>query len=114
MGYRSEVYLGVDKEIIEKLLTYAGLNPNAYKMLFEYTEYAKKAENGGLLFYWDHVKWYDSYPDVRIIQEFIMDDEHHEQVKFLRLGESYDDIEEVGGSDNFYFEVDRQVVEHIE
>ena len=38
MGYRSEVHLGIDEAIVEQLLTFAGVNQECYKLLFEYAD----------------------------------------------------------------------------
>jgi len=112
MGYRSEVYLGIDSEIVEQLLTFVGINQNVYTLLFEHSEYAKKTKKGGIHFHWEFIKWYPQYQQVAQLTEFLQ--EHEEQMKFLRIGESYDDVEEEGGSEQFYFEVNRTVECHFE
>ncbi len=112
MGYRSEVYLGIDSEIVEELLTFVGINQKVYQLLFEHSEYAEKTKKGGIHFRWDWVKWYPEYPEIAKLNEFLT--KHDEQVKFLRVGESYDDIVEEGESEQFYFEVQRTVECHFE
>ena len=112
MGYRSEVYIGIDSDIVEHLLTFVGINQNVYTLLFEHSDYAKKTERGGMHFRWDYVKWYDGYPQIDKLHSFL--NEHDDHIKFLRIGESYDDIEQVGGSEQFYFEVHHKVECHFE
>ena len=112
MGYRSEVYLGVDNNIVEQLLTFVGTNQEVYRLLFDESEYAKRTKKGGLHFRWDYVKWYDSYDPISKLTDFLND--HDENIKFLRIGESADDVEEEGYSEQFYFEVVRKVEVHIE
>tara|TARA_B100000123_G_C25715236_1_gene421839 strand:- start:303 stop:641 length:339 start_codon:yes stop_codon:yes gene_type:complete len=112
MGYRSEVYLGIDSEIVEQLLTFVGINQNVYTLLFEHSEYAKKTKRGGMHFHWDYVKWYDGYPQIDKLTQFL--NEHSDQIKFLRIGEGQGDIEEEGCSQQFYFEVHHRVECHFE
>jgi len=112
MGYRSEVYIGIDDDIVEQLLTFVGINQNVYTLLFEHSNYAKKTKRGGLHFHWDYVKWYDGYAQIDKLNEFL--DEHINKVKFLRIGEQFDDIVEHGASEQFYFEVHHQVECHFE
>ena len=94
MGYRSEVYLGVDNNIVEQLLTFVGTNQEVYRLLFDESEYAKRTKKGGLHFRWDYVKWYDSYDPISKLTDFLND--HDENIKFLRIGESADDVEDHG------------------
>ena len=112
MGYRSEVYLGIDSDIIEELLTFVGVNQEVYQLLFEHTKYAKKTQRGGIHFYWDWVKWYGENPSIRKLVNFLK--ENDGKYKFLRIGEQYDDIEEEGYSEQYYFEVQRSVELHFE
>ena len=112
MGYRSEVYLGVDNDIIEQLLTFVGVNQEVYQLLFEHSEYAEKTKRGGLHFHWDWIKWYDGYDAISKLTNFLS--EHDDKIKFLRVGEGQGDIEEEGSSEQFYFEVVHKVEVHIE
>ena len=112
MGYRSEVYLGIDNDIVEQLLTFVGLNQKVYELLFEHSSYAEKTKKGGLHFHWDWVKWYDGYDAISKLNTFL--NEHDDKIKFVRIGENYDDVDEEGGSEQFYFEVHRNVEIHLE
>ena len=112
MGYRSEVYLGVDDKIVSELLSYTATRKACFDLLFEESDYAKRTKKGGIHFRWEWVKWYDSYDAIADLHSFLND--HEDNYKFLRLGEQTDDLEELGYSEAFYFEVERKVEVHIE
>ena len=84
----------------------------AYKFVFMETD--KKIEDydgdGTTMFLWDSIKWYDSYPEVRAITDFVSmntdylysaskdfdDHSYAEHFRFVRMGEDNEDIEEEG------------------
>lgn len=91
MGYRSEVVVALDKEIIMKNLV---LPHRGYTLL---VEYADENEDKGdyVIFVLNDIKWYDSYPEKRLIQKFLEglpDDKYG----YIRIGEELNDIEERG------------------
>jgi len=49
---------------------------------------------------WSGIKWYESYPEVNVIEKFTceMDEEtdKSEMFRFVRVGEDYEDIEQRG------------------
>ena len=113
MGYRSEVVLAVSKKMMPHFLGHLSqCDDAAYKFVFMETD--KKIEDydgeGTTVFSWDHVKWYESYPEVKAINDFVQmntdylysasedfdDHSYAEHFRFVRMGESYDDIEEEG------------------
>ena len=113
MGYRSEVVLAVSKKMMPHFLGHLSqCDDAAYKFVFMETD--KKIEDydgeGTTVFSWDHVKWYESYPEVKAINDFVQmntdylysvgkDFDDHcyaEHFRFVRMGENYDDIEEEG------------------
>jgi len=116
MGYRSEVVLAVSKKMMPHFLGHLSqCDDSAYKFVFMETD--KKIEDydgeGTTVFSWDHVKWYESYPEVKAINDFIamntdylgsicedveefQSGDYDEHIRFVRIGESYDDIEEEG------------------
>jgi len=112
MGYRSEVYLGVDKELVEKVLTFVGLNQDVYKLMFEYADEVKKTNKGGIFFRWEDIKWYDGFDEISKLHDFLNENDDH--YRFFRMGENVDDVDEQGYSDNYYFELSRQVHVGIE
>jgi len=100
MGYRSQVVLAVSKEVLPQFLTTLARSSETKDLCFVHAD--KKIDNyderGGFLFFWDHVKWYDSYEEMQAITDFMdwCDDENDEDYRFVRAGESMDDNESRG------------------
>ena len=117
MGYRSQVCLAVAKEVLPQFLTTMAKSPETRSMCFSHADRVEKDYDGegGMLFYWDHIKWYDSYEEIQAIGDF-MDWCESEKVgkgddatdadaffRFVRTGEDTDDSECRGcGFDNIY------------
>ena len=99
MGYRSEVVLAVNKEIMPEFLAHLATNDEAKNLVFsEYCELNQDYEGEGhLLVSWTNIKWYEGYPDVDVIEKFTCemdeDTENSEMFRFIRVGEEYEDIE---------------------
>lgn len=98
MGYRSEVGIKCDEKAYEMFVQTAKDNDIVPHHIY-------KEEYGGVAQYtmlWNCVKWYDFYDDVKAIENVMQQlDQTHEAssydglgYKFIRIGESYDDIEE--------------------
>jgi len=112
MGYRSEVALAVSKDIMPYFLGVLAKEPAARPMIFKGCDHLDQDYNGEgtLLVVWHEIKWYDTYPEIKAIQDFIegceLDDAEHmglkdieypsEHVRFVRLGEDFDDCETKG------------------
>ena len=113
MGYRSVVALAVSKKMMPHFLGHLSqCEDAAYKFVF--MEADKKIEDydgdGTTMFLWESIKWYDSYPEVRAITDFVSmntdylysaskDFDNHsyaEHFRFVRMGEDNEDIEEEG------------------
>ena len=113
MGYRSVVALAVSKKMMPHFLGHLSqCEDAAYKFVFMETD--KKIEDydgdGTTMFLWESIKWYDSYPEVRAITDFVSmntdylysaskDFDNHsyaEHFRFVRMGEDNEDIEEEG------------------
>ena len=113
MGYRSVVALAVSKEMMPHFLGHLSqCEDAAYKFVFLETD--KKIEDydgdGTTMFLWESIKWYDSYPEVRAITDFVSmntdylysaskdfdDHSYAEHFRFVRMGEDNEDIEEEG------------------
>ena len=113
MGYRSVVALAFSKKMMPHFLGHLSqCEDAAYKFVFMETD--KKIEDydgdGTTMFLWEHIKWYDSYPEVRAIPDFVSintdylysaskDFDNHsyaEHFRFVRMGEDNEDIEEEG------------------
>ena len=119
MGYRSTVVLAVTKEARPYLMHFLGQNPEAMALAFKHHDV--KIEDfqgfeGSIMFQWDSIKWYDSFPDVQAIESFMdhmvseadLEDSEGKQVdgdelfRFVRTGEEYDDIEQRGYAFDVY------------
>ena len=102
MGYRSEVVLAVNKEIMPEFLAYLATNDAAKSLVFsEHCELNQDYEGEGhLLVSWSGIKWYEGYPDVDVIEQFTCeydeDTDKSEMFRFVRVGEDYEDIEQRG------------------
>ena len=122
MGYRSEVILAVHAELVPALMTAFAKCEETQKLCTRDvdnldTDYDGK---GNWLMHWDHIKWYDSYPEIAMIEKFIeglecedlsefglKDDDnaadYSELFKFVRIGEDMDDNETRGyGFENIH------------
>ena len=117
MGYRSEVILALDAKLVPALMTAFAKCEQTQKMCTQDTDNLETDYDGegNWLMRWDHIKWYDSYPEVAMIEKFIealncddlsefgvkaLDDhtgeEYAELYKFVRIGEDNDDIDMMG------------------
>jgi len=107
MGYRSEVALAVSKELMPRFLTVFARCPEAQAMVFK--DHDRMDENydgeGTFFVHWDHIKWYDTFPEVKAIQEFLDECEcddfddienTYDHYRFVRLGENPEDVEMMG------------------
>ena len=122
MGYRSEVVLAIDAKIVPALMTAFAKCEETQKFCTQHTDHLDTdyGGKGNWMMRWDHIKWYDSYPEVAMIEKFIeglecedlsefglKDDDnaadYSELFKFVRLGEDMDDNETRGyGFENIY------------
>ena len=112
MGYGSEVVLVVGKEVMPQFMVTMAKSPEARALCFaEATRHEDYEEKGNMLFAWDCIKWYDSYEEIRAIEDFLdwcdsedvpSQDAKGERVdgdecyRFVRIGEEVEDIEERG------------------
>ena len=110
MGYRSEVVLAVSKQAMPHFLSVLAKEPESRAMVFKHHDTLEENYDGEgtLLVVWQDIKWYDSFPEVKAINEFV--DELHDDslegfspnsyqgdhVRFVRLGEDMDDIDVKG------------------
>jgi hypothetical protein len=122
MGYRSDVAVGVglpSKEHATAFLTSVRLrNALSWEDLQHYQITVASDQMVVLHAYFESVKWYDSYPDVKCHHELLgMAGEQGYGTAFIRIGEEYNDIavELDGGTDHEFdmwdfFGVHRAVV----
>ena len=112
MGYRSTVALAVDAEIMPAFMAALAQEPEAMRMVFSHHDTLLKdyCGEGNLLVVWDSIKWYESYPEIAKIEQFVnnpedfgFEDEPGEQFRFVRIGEEMDDNATEGwGFDDLY------------
>ena len=93
MGYRSEVYLRFAEPIVEVIDAARKLDDTLDKMLSDGEE--KRIDKVKTDFHWEYTKWYDTYPEVRVV-EGLLDMLQDHDYGFIRLGEEEGDIERRG------------------
>lgn len=109
MGYYSEIAICMAQEVhtaFQQKLAQAeqSLKENVECMLSEANFYEK---NGDVLYYLAWIKWYDNYPEIAFMMNFlrefepVSEDEDDEKdgddcYRIIRIGEEYDDIETEG------------------
>ena len=119
MGYRSEVVLAVDAEIVPALMTAFAKCEETQRLCTQHVDHLDTDYDGkgNWLMRWDHIKWYDSYPEITMLNNLIEALESDELDKFgmkdvedgnslfrfVRVGEDAGDNEQRGyGFDNIY------------
>ncbi len=119
MGYRSEVVLAIDAKIVPALMTAFAKCEETQKLCTQHVDNLDTDYEGAgnWLMRWDHIKWYDSFPDVAMIEKFIegldsddlsefglkSEEPLAELYKFVRIGEDMDDSESRGyGFEDIY------------
>ena len=103
MGYRSEIVITLSKEakkiLEEKLDNLPDEEAENIESMLSSSDTHFIHESGAELYHWTWIKWYNSYPEVAFIEDFLnsLDDEgHNEDYCFLRIGEDLGDIEQQG------------------
>ena len=112
MGYRSQVVLAIAKEIQPHFMVALGACPAATSLVFNDADRFDKDYyqdgSGHWLIQWSDLKWYDSYEEIKTLQNFVEaanedclelgedDGESSDYIKFVRVGEDSDDIEHRG------------------
>lgn len=115
MAYRSEVGVLItvpDKvnssKLVEKIARIYG---DCFRRDFDVVQQFKKDNNRFIYLHCDWVKWYDCFKDVKAFMRFISSWKNHYKtggVDFVRIGESYEDLEEnVYGDPQEYIRVER-------
>ena len=113
MGYRSEVVLAVSKQAAPYFMAMLAKSPDTKRLCETADEFEGNFDDeGGWLVHWTSIKWYEGYPEVDEVNEFIeamsSDDlthygervagetSWHEHFVFVRVGEECDDIRREG------------------
>lgn len=96
MGYYSKVALAMRNESAEKLI-------NAYNEsecdggLFTEDCLERVSNDKHTVFFWNEIKWYDTYEDITFIMNYLEKEQENEEAEpfyFFRIGEEMGDIEE--------------------
>tara|TARA_Y100001938_G_C8063952_1_gene419041 strand:+ start:658 stop:1020 length:363 start_codon:yes stop_codon:yes gene_type:complete len=99
MGYRSQVVLAFDGELLPKFLDAIARNEETKRLVFEWRKSWDKefqihgCDDNHHCIIWDNIKWYDDN-DTRTIENFVHD--NPDDARFLRIGEDPDDSEDYG------------------
>ena len=131
MGYRSQVVLYVGPEVMPQFMVTMAKSSQARELCFADTDQMVKDYGdvkGSFLFSWGWLKWYDSYPEVQAIMDFMdwcdgedlptgkKDAEGKEITtyaadfyRFIRIGEDLDDIDIKGHYASCDIGVDRSI-----
>lgn len=99
MGYRSEVLLALKPKARALLSTYIARGGQLAALFTDEEADIDKRNDGDITYRWDSIKWYDSYPEIGAIIDFMarLDNEDlEEEYKFIRIGEDADDNETRG------------------
>ena len=122
MGYRSDVVFAIDAKLVPALMTVFAKCESAQRLCTQEcdeldTDYDGE---GNWMMRWESIKWYDSFPEVAMIEKLVeamesdeldefgipTDDDapiSSEMFRFVRIGEEMDDNEVRGyGFDNIY------------
>ena len=117
MGYRSEVALVTSKKGYSRLMAAVACNPEATRLVIEGIEnenYGGAEDSYNILFYWDWIKWYEDSDNIRLIEDWMNDEDGDAdcyddvEYQFIRIGESSDDAEERGNA-NYGLQLRRSI-----
>ena len=113
MGYRSEVVLAVTKEATPYFMAMLAKSPDTKRMCETAHEFTPDFDQeGGWLVHWSSIKWYEGYPEVDVINDFVDSMASEDLTEygelensgtrwtdhfiFVRVGEDCDDIRREG------------------
>lgn len=108
MGYRSDVVIAVDNRVYTKhFLT--NTVPNLLR------ETAHSNAHDAMYWYFEKTTWYDTDSEVNKVTRFLyrLEDESSQDFRepygFLRIGEEWDDIEQLGNCSEYDIEFVRSI-----
>ena len=98
MGYRSQVVFAVAPELMPHFMAVLAKSQPARELCFAHANETINdyIDEGSRLMKWDDVKWYDSYPCVRALTDFM--DWADDQEFPTTMGNMTDEIENMGGA----------------
>ena len=114
MGYRSDVGFACDP-IVKQVIETMGEWDKEFKELLDYGEDLASGHDQGR-YRWESVKWYESYPDVQVIENIMVMCDNcdinglaYDSYGFIRIGEELDDVEMKGDTCAFDLYVNRSL-----
>lgn len=121
MGYYSDVTLALTKKgaaALKKRLSDSSIPENARKetkdLLENSSKHVRDERTGTEIWHWESIKWYacdpQHFPEVDFLESFLTELEEKDY-RFMRIGESYDDVEVYGNflDDPFGLRLYRQI-----
>jgi len=119
MGYRSQVVLAIAPEAAPAFMALQAKYPKVLALCNDADDFSSGyARPGDWFIHWSHIKWYEGYPEIDVLNDFIdaleaddlseygepespkrldgTDDQWGEYFKFIRIGEDNDDLAEKG------------------
>jgi len=98
MGYRSQVVFAVAPELMPHFLAVLAKSQPARELCFAHADetISDYIDEGSRLMKWDGIKWYDDFPSVRAITDFM--DWADDQEFPTTMGNMTDEIENMEGS----------------
>jgi len=119
MGYRSQVVLAIAPEAASAFMALQAKYPKVLELCNDADDFSSGyAQPGDWFMHWSHIKWYEGYPEIDVLNGFIdaleaddlseygepeppkrpdgTDDQWGEYFKFIRIGEDNDDLTEKG------------------
>lgn len=121
MGYYSKVVITIEKSIYDKLINMCKTD-DAFK---KYKVYESLLCNFDQMYFKNNVymivyeskKWYLEFPEISLLENFIIQESDsnnkNKEISFFRVGEEYDDIEELGYSPTFGVYIYRDIAYNI-
>ena len=117
MGYYSKVGLVLSKKAVmafnDKITAHRREHPDddiSLMLLNHQSHNSLDQETGDLLLCWDAVKWYENFPEVRFILDFLKTLGSDDYL-FIRIGEDIDDYEMAGSrwGEPFFMRMERNI-----
>ena len=103
MGYRSQVAIAIHPDKVADFLAVLSTSKETLEMCQGWGGKGIQTgifTKGDLFIEMDDVKWYESSREVRIINDFVATtceaDDGWDLVRFIRIGEDYDDVQVCG------------------
>ena len=101
MGYRSEVAIAIHPDKVGDFLAVLSTSQSALDLCrWDNGMQSDVFMKGDLFMQMDGIKWYEGYEDIDLINKFIADtideEDGPDMVRFVRVGEDYEDIQICG------------------